>query len=31
MLKDYPEGWLPKNIEDPWTPEKIIKAQTYDR
>jgi len=30
MLKNYPEEWLPKNIEDPWTPEKIIKAQTYD-
>ena len=30
MLENYPKEWLPKNIEDPWTPEKIIKAQTYD-
>ncbi|MBA7497790.1 MAG: glycoside hydrolase family 2 [Clostridia bacterium] len=30
MLKDYPKEWLPKNIEDPWRPGKIIKAQTYD-
>ncbi len=30
MLENYPKEWLPKNIKDPWTPEKIIKAQTYD-
>jgi len=26
MLENYPNQWLPKNIKEPWTPEKIIKA-----
>lgn len=29
MLKDYPDEWLPVNLDAAWTPERISKSQTY--
>jgi hypothetical protein len=29
MMEDYPKNWLPASPEEPWTPENIIRAQSY--
>jgi hypothetical protein len=29
MLEDYPKAWLPQSLDDPWTPENIVRAQSY--
>lgn len=29
MINDYPKDWLPEDLDIPWTPEKIVKSQTY--
>ncbi|MDR1947909.1 MAG: hypothetical protein LBQ38_00805 [Spirochaetaceae bacterium] len=29
MLEDYPKSWVPKSLTDSWTPEHIVRAQTY--
>lgn len=29
MWGDYPKTWLPADADEPWTPERIAKAQTY--
>ncbi|MFW5980744.1 MAG: glycosyl hydrolase 2 galactose-binding domain-containing protein [Halanaerobiaceae bacterium] len=29
MQKYYPEKWLPSDLNEDWTPEKIIRSQTY--
>ncbi len=29
MLEDYPKEWVPKHIDDPWTPQYIVKSQSF--
>lgn len=29
MMEDYPESWVPKSIEDDWTPQDVVNSQTY--
>ncbi|WP_199614041.1 glycosyl hydrolase 2 galactose-binding domain-containing protein [Paenibacillus alkalitolerans] len=29
MMKHYPKEWLPAEENEPWTPDKIVGAQTY--
>ncbi|MDR3145625.1 MAG: hypothetical protein LBU21_05050 [Treponema sp.] len=29
MLEDYPKAWLPQSPAEPWTPERIVRAQSY--
>jgi len=29
MMEDYPKEWIPEDPHERWTPEKIVRAQTY--
>ena len=29
MLNGYPKDWVPKALDQPWTPEKIVRSQSY--
>lgn len=29
MMKHYPQEWLPPGPDDPWSPDRILGAQTY--
>ncbi len=29
MLEEYPKEWVPSKIHDPWTPQHIVKAQSF--
>lgn len=29
MLEDYPKSWVPESIDQQWTPQDILRAQSY--